>query len=358
VFSALAIMAIVTLASTLLFFSLFFNQGEKATLKVYCAGSLIFPVERVAEAFEKAKPNVEVQVEGHGSIQVIRHVTELGDEADVIMVADYSLIPALMYNTTIPDKNESFANWYIRFAGNSVVLAYTVSSKYASEINSENWYEVLSRPDVRFGFPNPLIDALGYRTPMVIQLAEDCYGNDSIFDELVVTNFDPRFSCFDMDGQKIIFVPKFFNPVGDKVVLRASSVQLLPLLELGAIDYIFLYLSNAKQHEVMYIELPEEINLGSPEYQEFYQQVQIRFEHKRFGSIGLTREGKTIYYGLTIPNNAPNPELAAEFVEYVLSGEGGQIFDSSYHPIYKPSLTDNLQALPERLRSIVENEPI
>jgi molybdate/tungstate transport system substrate-binding protein len=262
----------------------------------------------------------------------------------------------MAYNKSMPDSDESFADWYIRFAGNSIVLAYTDNSRYSDEVNVENWYKILRRSDVRFGFPNPLIDALGYRTPMVIQLAENYYQDNTLFNDLITTNFDPKFYAVDMDDKTVMVVPELLNPNREKIRLRASSVQLVPLLETGGIDYCFLYRSNAEQYGVKYIVLPSEIDLSSPEYEEWYQQVQIKFEHQRFGSVGLTRDGKTIYYGLTIPHNAPNPDLAVDMVEFLLSGEGKNIFQKMQHPVYESAFTDNIAVLPQELAVLVEDE--
>jgi molybdate/tungstate transport system substrate-binding protein len=88
------------------------------------------------------------------------------------MVADYSLIPLMMYNSSDLGSGQSFADWYIRFASNRIVLAYTGSSKYASDVNVTNWFSVLTKSGVVFGFPDPMIDALGYRALMAMQLAE------------------------------------------------------------------------------------------------------------------------------------------------------------------------------------------
>ena len=355
---AMAVFFIVLLVSIPLF-SHFFSpeqEEESRVLKIFCAGSLIMPLDPVEEAFEEAYPNVDVQIEGHGSIQVIRHVTEIGDRVDLMMVADYELIPSMAYNALMEGSDESFADWYIRFAGNSIVLAYTDNSRYSDEVTAENWYEILRRPDVRFGFPDPLIDALGYRSPMIIQLAENYYQDDTLFNDLVTVNFDPGFYAVDMDDQTVLVVPELMNPDVERIRLRASSVQLVPLLESGGIDYCFMYESNAEQYDVKYIELPGEIDLSSPEYEEWYRQVQIKFEHQRFGSVGLTRDGKTIYYGLTIPNNAPNPDLAVDMIEFIISGEGKGIFNELQHPIYEPAYTDNMAALPQELAVLVENE--
>jgi molybdate/tungstate transport system substrate-binding protein len=352
----IAIFLIVLLVSIPLFSHFFSTEEETRVLKIFCAGSLVLPMEAVEEAFEEAYPHVDVQIEGHGSIQVIRHVTELNDTVDLMMAADYELISALAYNKSMPNSDESYADWYIRFAGNSIVLAYTDNSRYSDKVTAENWYEILRRPDVKFGFPNPLIDALGYRTPMIIQLAENYYQDNTLFNDLVTTNFDPGFYSVDMDDVTVLVVPELLNPDREKIALRASSVQLVPLLELGGIDYCFLYRSNAEQYGVKYIELPREIDLSSPEYEEWYQQVQIRFEHQRFGSVGLTRDGKTIYYGLSIPNNAPNPDLAIDMIKFILSGKGKGIFNEMQHPIYEPAFTDNMSALPQELTELVETE--
>jgi molybdate/tungstate transport system substrate-binding protein len=166
----------------------------EVVLKVYCAGSLLFPLEAVVEAFETAYPHVDVHLEGHGSIQVIRHITELGDLGDVLMVADYSLIPLMMYNTTMPNTNQSFTEWCIRFAGNSIVLAYTNQSRYREDVTPDNWYAVIRRPDVRFGVSNPLIDALDYRGLMVAQLAEEYYSTTTLFTGLLNVHFTPPFT--------------------------------------------------------------------------------------------------------------------------------------------------------------------
>lgn len=349
---------IVILASSTVSFGVYhaWFGGNKVALKVLCAGSLMFPLDRVEDAFEKSHPNVDVQIEGHGSIQVIRQITELDKDADVLMVADYSLIPIMMYNTTIPNTNQSYADWYIRFASNSIVLAYTNQSKYANEINATNWYKILARSDVKFGFPNPLIDALGYRVLFTIQLAEVYYQNDGIFEELISPNFNPAFGSIKVNGTYHITVPETQTPVGGKVILRASSIPLIPLLETGSVDYCFLYLSNVKQYGFSYIELPSQINLGSPEYQQYYQQVRVEFQYQRFASIGLDRDGKTIFYGLTIPQNAPHPELAAEFLEFILNGDGKTIFEDCWQPVYQPAFIDNLQAAPEKLQFLVVEE--
>jgi molybdate/tungstate transport system substrate-binding protein len=356
VFAAIA--AIALIASTYFFVAnyVYMSPSQKA-LKVFCATSLLFPLEKVEADFEAAYPNVNVEIEGHGSIQVIRHVTELNQQIDVLMVADYLLIPRMMYPTKMPNTNESFADYYVRFATNKLVLAYTNQSRYADEINSDNWYSILARPDVTLGLGNPQVAAIGYRALTAIQLAENYYGDMGLFNNIITANLDPPINSVQDGSNYTITVPEIQNPKGDKLKLRSSEVELVTLLDSGYLDYCLIYLSNAKQYGLNYIELPNEINMGSPQYQSTYEQAQVVYEHQRFASISLDRAGETIYYGLTIPKNAPNRELAKEFVEFLLNGTGKDDFELAFQPVFTPSFTDNPQAVPESLRSMVAREP-
>ena len=134
------------------------------------ADSLMVPFVQMQTAFEQANPDINVELQPYGSIQAIRQVTELGQQADIVAVADDSLIPMMMYQTKMPD-GQPYASWDIESNTNQLVLAYSSTSKYADEINSSNWYQIISRQDVTFGFTDPRIDAVGYRTLMTLGLA-------------------------------------------------------------------------------------------------------------------------------------------------------------------------------------------
>ena len=121
-------------------------NSEQTPVVVFAAGSLIIPFADLEKAFESKYPNIDVQAQYHGSIQVIRHATELHEPIDVVATADASLLPMLMYATNNPDTGQPYANWYIRFASNHLAIAYNTDSKYASEINADNWIEILHPP--------------------------------------------------------------------------------------------------------------------------------------------------------------------------------------------------------------------
>ncbi len=163
---------------------------EKIPLSVFAAGSLIVPFGNIEKAFEAKYPDIDVQAEYHGSIQVMRHATELHEPIDVVVTADAALIPMLMYATKMPETDQPYADWFIRFASNHLALAYVPESKYADEINAQNWAEIISRPDVKIGIADPRFDASGYRALMAFALTEIANKNYGLFAPM----FDKQFT--------------------------------------------------------------------------------------------------------------------------------------------------------------------
>ena len=293
------------------------GQGKSRMLRIFHAGSLSVPLKQVAERFEEENPEVEVVLEPSGSVLAVRKITELHKTASILMTADYRLINDMMM--------PSYAEFNIAFASNKMVLAYTDKSKYSDEINSENWFKILMREDVKYGFSNPNDDPCGYRSPMVLALAEKYYGLD-LLKELVVdkSNMIVKKS----DGEYHIYIPKDFAPrPGSNLVIRSKSVDLIALLESGAIDYAFEYKSVAIQHGLKYVELPPQIDLSNPRFDEEYGRVHVYL----FYGTDEQKEvvGKSIVYGLTIPKCAENRDLAIKFINLLLSDVGREIFEKN-----------------------------
>jgi molybdate/tungstate transport system substrate-binding protein len=324
---------------------------QKIELKAICAGSLMAPFAEIEKAYEAQNPHVDVLTEGHGSVQVIRQVTELEAEADVIAVADHSLIPAMMYDVEIPDSNSSYANWYVKFASNTLGLAYTSGSKYADEINADNWYEILSRPDVKLGVPDPRFDACGYRAMMACWLAGLLYEDSDIFHD-VLGDFDYPIVPQVEDRQCTILVPEIVK--SQRVSVRGSSVVLLGILESGDIDYAFEYKSVAQQRNLHFLELPPEINLGSDDFQSLGYDLSVRIDYQRFASLIPDFVCQEILYGVTIPENSPHPEVALDYVKFLLGPEGQRIFAEQHQP-FRPLVADNPEHLPDDLKDMLDS---
>ncbi len=107
------------------------------------------------------------------------------------------------------------------------------------------------------------------------------------------------------------------KPAGEKVAIRDGSIYLLSLLDAGGIDYAFEYRSVAEEHDLRWIDLPPEINLGSAEHADDYRKVHVTLGFQRFRSVGSERVGQPIVYAVTVPRNAPHPTEAQMFVEFV-----------------------------------------
>jgi molybdate/tungstate transport system substrate-binding protein len=288
-------------------------------LIIFHAGSLAVPIERLTEAFRAKYPGVTFETEASGSNAAARKISELGREADLMMSADYTVIDKLL----IPD----FAGWNIQFARNTMVIAYTGESLYADEVNADNWYEILTRDGVIYGHSDPDADPCGYRTLLVWQLAEAHYGVPGLNGRL-----------------------KEHCPPEN---VRPKSVELIALLESGDMDYAFEYRSVAVQHGMKFVALPDQINLSMVEQADFYSQATVGIAGTEPGTT-MTMTGKPIVYGVTIPKDAPSPDLALEFIKFLLGPEGQAIMEEQGQPPIVPPVAGDKGALPSALQTLVE----
>ena len=142
-------------------------SGAQGTLVVFGAGTLATPFAAEIAAFKKANPGVTVHSQFGASGDMVKSITQLHQPADVLGVADYSLIPKLMFTAN--------ATWYLGFVPNQITFAYTSNSKGASGLTASNWYKVLAQPGVRIGRSNPAADPSGYQTLQMLQLANKYY---------------------------------------------------------------------------------------------------------------------------------------------------------------------------------------
>jgi molybdate/tungstate transport system substrate-binding protein len=138
------------------------------TVIVYVAASLARPVRAVADTFAK-RTGAVVLTESGGSLEHARKLTDLGRIPDVLALADYEVFPQLLMPAHV--------SWYAQFARNRMVVAYTPRSRFANEISASNWRQVLARPGVEVGRPDPDRAPAGYRTLLLLKLAESYYAD-------------------------------------------------------------------------------------------------------------------------------------------------------------------------------------
>lgn len=289
------------------------NSGQNDII-IFHAGSLSVPFKELADKYEAQNPSINILMEPAGSLVCARKITELKKPCDIIASADYFVINQFI----VPDH----AAWSIRFATNELVISYQEKARYASEINSSNWMEIIQRKDVKYCRSDPDSDPCGYRTVLLFSLAEEYYSMPGLTEKLVSK---------------------------DKDFIRPKEVDLIALIESNSADYMFQYKSVAIQHNLKYIELPDEINLGNPDKNEQYGNVSLEVNGSTPGSK-ITVKGEYINYSLAVLKDAPDSQAAIDFVEFLLSSEGMEIFRLNGQEPIIPFSTDQEALIPEKLR--------
>jgi molybdate/tungstate transport system substrate-binding protein len=285
------------------------------TLTVFHAGSLSVPLRKISDMFMEDNPGVTIQLEAAGSRSCARKISDLGRRCDVMASADYSVIDNLL----IPGH----ASWNIKFASNEMAIVYSERSRRHDEIDPDNWFEILLDPDIAFGRSDPDADPCGYRAVLAMRLAGKHYGVEDLAGRLL--DKDTRY-------------------------IRPKETDLLALLETGTIDYIFLYRSVAQQHGLPYLVLPDEINLKSPDHASLYGTVSVEVSGKRPGEK-IVKKGAPMVYGITIPANSPDPDLAIRFVDFILDpGQGMKVMEEAGQPSMVPSPSETYGAIPAVLK--------
>ncbi len=234
------------------------------TLKVLHAGCVTDEVKRACEKFAEDFPYKPVQVSSDGSVNCVRRVLD-GEECDVLILADNSLFDLMM----IPD----YVDGYAVFAGNNMSL---IAKDRKSILDSENWIDLLKNEDNEFGYYNPDIDPGGYRSVMACKLAD-------------------RFE----KGLTDIML----NRKNKKIQMHRNDDKA---------EYYLGYHSNAYKEKNPYVDLPDIMSFGNPEYEEIYNSVSYDFGEK-------TVKGSLIKHAAAIPLKSDDVHFAKEFIEIFMN---------------------------------------
>ncbi|MHB1652557.1 MAG: extracellular solute-binding protein [Desulfitobacteriaceae bacterium] len=297
------------------------TTAEKVVLPMYAAGTLAEPFKELDKAFEAKYPNVIVQPQFGGSVKMVKQVTDLKQPADVVAVADYSVIPKYMFGD---NGQQKYTDWYVGFASNAITLVYTDKSKGQDKISNDNWYQVLADNGVQIGRSNPDTDPSGYQTLQMLNLAEKYYKTPGL--EAKILKNAPQTN------------------------IRDTETELLSALKTGQIDYLAIYKSDAKQNNLKFLNLPAQIDLSDPAYSGQYKDAVAKTKN---GDL----TGKPIVYAITIPNNAPHAEWAKKYVSFLLGPEGQAILKKDgFGQLAKP-YANAPDKVPTEIRSMVDAWP-
>jgi molybdate/tungstate transport system substrate-binding protein len=292
-------------------------SGAHGTLVVFGAGTLATPFAAEIAAFKQANPGVTVHSQFGASGDMVKAVTQLHQPDDVLGVADYSLIPKLMFPAS--------ATWYLGFVSNAITFAYTSHSKGASGLTAANWYKVLAGPGVHIGRSNPAADPSGYQILQMLQLANGYYNQPDLSASVLKNSPDSS--------------------------VAETETSLLAALQSGQIDYLAIYTSTAQEEHLKYIALPTQINLSDPAMAAEYGKVSINA-----GSLG-TLTAKPIIYGLTIPASAPDAALGEKFISFVLGSQGQAIMRGNGFVVISPALANPQGKVPASIKPLTTQWP-
>jgi molybdate/tungstate transport system substrate-binding protein len=242
--------------------------------------------------------------------------------ADVFMSADAQVNQILLGAT-----NDEWIRWFVIFARNAVVLAYSPTSRFFTDFEQARngkvpWYEVLLQPGVQLVRNDPNLDPMGYYTLLVCALAEKHYRFPDLKQRLLGSDINPA------------------------QINRMNIAQ----LERGEIDALFLYMSAAHDLALPYLVLPDEINLGNPMMAPYYKSVQFT------NNKGQTFHGKPISFSAAVLKNTNTPQAAHHFIEFLLSPRGQKCVQDA-HFLPGPALVGgDKTSVPSQLQPLLQGD--
>lgn len=269
------------------------QRGGSASITVFNAGALALPVRQALDSFAPPR-GLKANQESAGSLETARKITELDRVPDVIALADTAIFSRLL--------SGRMAGPVAILGTTRMVLAYTDRSRFAGEVNSDNWPDVTTRPGVAVGRSDPALDPAGYRALMAMQLAERYYARPGLARRLEQA-----------------------ASVGS---MRPKSADLTALLQTGNLDFAWEYESVARSLGLRFVPLPPAVNLGDPALAATYALARVSVPNSGVAAGGrghrasVLLRGSPIVFGAAVPKDAPHPRLGQAFVTYLMSPAG------------------------------------
>lgn len=270
------------------------TAADTATLDVMTAASITQPMHALLDSFA-ARTGTRYALQPGASLELARLVTEAERRPDILVLADPAIFPKLL--------EPRFADGYEIIARNRIVLAYTKQSRGAATIDADNWRRVITEPGVEVGRADPNTDPSGYRTLLVMQLAERYYHDPGLYRRLLAA-----------------------APARN---VRPREADQIALLQTHNLDYIWTYQNLADDNGLEYVKLPDTVDLGTPADSATYATVSVRVLGKQPGDT-LTMHGAPILFGAAVLTTAPHPALARKFMAFLTSPDGRHIARSRH----------------------------
>jgi molybdate/tungstate transport system substrate-binding protein len=262
--------------------------AASAQVKVLYAGSLVNLMEHsIGPAFDKATGETFQGFAG-GSTGLANQIKGQLRHGDVFISANPKVNDMLMGRA-----NGDWASWYVTFAQSPLVIGYNPSSRFAADLKTKPWYEVLREPGIRIGRTDPKLDPKGALTLQLLNKAEQVYHQTSL-------------------AQTVLGAPE--NPAQVQ-----PEENLVGRLQSGQIDVGFFYSTETAELKIPSIQLPPEVALSA-------------------------------LYTVTILRNATDQAGAAKFVNFLLSPPGQDIMRAHALDTVKPTVSGDTANVPATIR--------
>jgi molybdate/tungstate transport system substrate-binding protein len=251
------------LSLTLLPFATARAASGVGKVNVLYAGSMVNLMEHgVGPAFDAAMGG-KFQGYAGGSNKLANEIKGKVYPGDVFVSASPKVNDSLM-----GAANGGWVDWYVGFAQSPLVIGYDPKSRFAADLKTKPWYEVLQMPGIRIGRTDPKLDPKGKLTVDLLAKAETLYKIPGL-------------------SEKILGAPE--NPAQ---VLPEET--LVGRLQSGQMDAAFFYSTETADLKIPFVTLPKETVLSA-------------------------------HYTATVLNNAPHQDAAVAFLAFLLGDQGTAI---------------------------------
>jgi molybdate/tungstate transport system substrate-binding protein len=223
-----------------------------------------------------------------------------------------------------------FTNWYVQYAGTSMVVAYNPNGKYASQFKAiadgskplSDLFTLLQTPGLKLGRTDPNTDPQGRDFIFMLQLAQMYYHLPS-------------------DAVAKILGTSDYGSASSSQIYAESSLD--STLESGQLDAASAFVTQAIELHLAYIPLPVQINLGSAAYAAQYKKASVTI------TGGVTKHGSPQVIDITIIGS-PTPAAIA-FVKYTLSPAGLAQYKQGGFSLPTPTVFGSASSVPAEISS-------
>ncbi len=263
------------------------GMAMAADVDVLYAGSLVNLMEHgVGPAFDTATGDTFKGFAG-GSNGLANQIKGKLRRADVFISANPKVNDTLMGSA-----NGDWVTWYVTFARSPLVIGYNPSSKFAADLKTKPWYEVLREPGIKIGRTDAKLDPKGALTLQLLDKAEQVYHQPGL-------------------AQAVLGAPD--NPEQVR-----PEENLVGRLQSGQIDVGFFYSTETSDLKIPAIPLPPEVALSA-------------------------------VYTVSIVRDAAHPAEAVKFVDFLLSAPGQAVLRDHGLDTVTPSVAGDAAQVPPSL---------